>query len=222
MADKPEGRRISKETYSLQPYEDNCGELEELRVKSGMEPGEALRILVDEALRARREPPAADRVPDAVGRLVEQNRSLVEENRQLVEESRRTAGRCERLLEAYELIQGQSDSVKRGLIQNLREFYGMLLEVLSASIGARRLAWNYVARTILKESGYTDAQIQQRYENEKRDWIEERERIVEALEKQIEKMDWPPAPEVSALEVLGYGSMDPHIEAPRYPDREEL
>jgi hypothetical protein len=96
--------------------------------------------------------------------------------------------RYERLIEKYERLEEQNSSLKQGLIQNLREFYAILLETLSASIGARRLAWNYVAYTVLKQSGSTDEQIKQRYEAEKKAWIDEKDNIADALEEAIKKM----------------------------------
>ena len=50
-------RPISTQTYGLRPYEDNCDELADLCKESGQKPGEALRDLVNEAFRARRNPP---------------------------------------------------------------------------------------------------------------------------------------------------------------------
>jgi hypothetical protein len=86
----------------------------------------------------------------------------------------------------------RSENLRGGLIQNLREFYAILLETLAASIGARRLAWNYVAYTVLKQSGSTDEQIKQRYEAEKKAWIDEKDNIAKVLEEAIKKM--PPQP----------------------------
>jgi hypothetical protein len=168
-------RPISTQTYGLRPYEDNCDELAELCKESGQKPGEALRDLVDEAFRARRNPPiVTSEIMQALEQLIEQNRLANE--------------RYERLLEKYEQLDEQNARLKQGLIQNLREFYAILLETLSASIGARRLTWNYVAYTVLKQSGSTDEQIKQRYEAEKKAWIDEKDQIADALEEAIKKM----------------------------------
>ena len=91
----------------------------------------------------------------------------------------------------YEELDERSADLKRGLIQNLREFYGILLETLSAAVGARRITWNYVAHTVLKQSGYGDEQINERYTAEKKAWIEEKERIAKLLEEGIKKMAPP-------------------------------
>ena len=168
-------RQISTQTYGMRPYEDNCDELAELCKESGQKPGEALRDLVDEAFRARRNPPiATTEIMQALEQLIEQNRLANE--------------RYERLLEKYEQLDERNARLKQGLIQNLREFYAILLETLAASIGARRLTWNYVAYTVLKQSGSTDEQIKQRYEAEKKAWIDEKDKIANALEEAIKKM----------------------------------
>jgi len=172
-------RQISTQTYGMRPYEDNCDELVELCKESGQKPGEALRDLVDEAFRARRNPPiVGTEIMQALEQLIEQNRLANE--------------RYERLLEKYEQLDERNARLKQGLIQNLREFYAILLETLSASIGARRLTWNYVAYTVLKQSGSTDEQIKQRYEAEKKAWIDEKDKIANALEEAIKNM--PPQP----------------------------
>jgi uncharacterized protein YdcH (DUF465 family) len=172
-------RQISTQTYGMRPYEDNCDELAELCKESGQKPGEALRDLVDEAFRARRNPPiVGTEIMRALEQLIEQNRLANE--------------RYERLLEKYEQLDERNARLKQGLIQNLREFYAILLETLAASIGARRLTWNYVAYTVLKQSGSTDEQIKQRYEAEKKAWIDEKDKIANVLEEAIKKM--PPQP----------------------------
>ena len=107
---------------------------------------------------------------------------------QLIEQNRLANERYERLLEKYEQLDERNARLKQGLIQNLREFYAILLETLSASIGARRLAWNYVAYSVLKQSGSTDDQIKQRYDAEKKAWIDEKDKIANALEEAIKKM----------------------------------
>jgi membrane-associated HD superfamily phosphohydrolase len=179
-------RPISTQTYGLRPYEDNCDELADLCKESGQKPGEVLRDLIDEAFRARRNPPI---VGIEIMQMLEQ---LVEQNRQLIEQNRLANERYEQLLEKYEQLYERSARLKQGMIQNLREFYAILLETLSASIGARRLTWNYVAYTVLKQIGSTDEQIKQRYEAEKKAWIDEKDNIATVLEEAIKKM--PPQP----------------------------
>ncbi len=143
-------------------------------------------------------PPEDDRVIEALEEIVEEHRRLIEQNRLLIEENRLLAERCERLLEKCDLIEERGDALRRGLIENLREFYSMLLETLSAAIGARNLAWNYVAYTVLKGSGFTEEEIRRRYEDEKKAWIEEREEIAQALEEAVRNLDYPFGPEAFA------------------------
>jgi hypothetical protein len=166
-------RGISSKTYALRPYEGNLDELMTLCEESGREPGKVLRDLVDEALRARRNPPNAE-IMQKLEELIEQNRLATE--------------RYEQLVRRYEELDKRSENLKQGLIQNLREFYAILLETLSAAIGARRLTWNYVAHTVLKQSGFSDEQIAQRYTAEKKAWIGEKDGIANYLEEAITKM----------------------------------
>jgi hypothetical protein len=180
-------RPLSSQTSSHRLYEDDHEEILRICRESGCEPAEEIRELVSEALRARRSLSAGE------NGMLQTLQQLVEQNRRLIEQNRLFADRYERLLERSETIEDQWDSLKRGLIQNLREFYAMLLETLSASIGARNLAWNYVARVILDKSGFTKEQIGRRYEDEKKAWIEEREKIAEELERAVRM---PPDQEV--------------------------
>jgi hypothetical protein len=175
METRNNNRPLSSQTSSQRLYEDDHEEISRICRETGRKPAEEVRDLVSEAMRSRRNPPpAANEIMQTLQQLVEQNRLANE--------------RYERLIEKYERLEEQNSSLKQGLIQNLREFYAILLETLSASIGARRLAWNYVAYTVLKQSGSTDEQIKQRYEAEKKAWIDEKDNIADALEEAIKKM----------------------------------
>jgi hypothetical protein len=179
MDTRNNNRPLSSQTSSQRLYEDDHDEISRMCRESGRKPAEEIRDLVSEALSARRNPQAG------VNEIMQTLQQLVEQNRPANE-------RYERLLERYEQLDERNARLKQGLIQNLREFYAILLETLSASIGARRLAWNYVAYTVLKQSGSTDDQIKQRYEAEKKAWIDEKDNIARALEEAIKKM--PPQP----------------------------
>lgn len=197
--DNSRNRPISSQSYALRPYEENCDQLVKLCEETGQKPSEALRDLVDVALRARRNSSIeAAGIMETMQHIVEQNCQLVKQNQGLIEQNNVVTRQCERLLERYEPLEQQVEGMKRGLIQNLRDFYAILLETLSASIGARRLAWKYVAHTVLKQSGYTEDEINRMYEDEKEAWIEEREGIARALEVAIEKMRQPASPRISA------------------------
>jgi hypothetical protein len=174
METRNNNRPLSSQTSSQRLYEDDHDEISRICRETGRKPAEEIRDLVSEAMSARRNP------PPSINEIMQTLQQLVEQNRLANE-------RYERLIEKYEQLEEQNSSLKRGLIQNLREFYAILLETLSASIGARRLAWNYVAYTVLKQSGSTDEQIKQRYEAEKKAWIDEKDKIANALEEAIKK-----------------------------------
>ncbi len=175
METRNNNRPLSSQTSSQRLYEDDHDEISRICRETGRKPAEEVRDLVSEAMSARRNP------PPSINEIMQTLQQLVEQNRLANE-------RYERLIEKYERLEEQNSSLKQGLIQNLREFYAILLETLSASIGARRLAWNYVAYTVLKQSGSTDEQIKQRYEAEKKAWIDEKDNIADALEEAIKKM----------------------------------
>jgi hypothetical protein len=175
METRNNNRPLSSQTSSQRLYEDDHDEISRICRETGRKPAEEIRDLVSEAMSARRNP------PPSINEIMQTLQPLVEQNRLANE-------RYERLIEKYERLEEQNSSLKQGLIQNLREFYAILLETLSASIGARRLAWNYVAYTVLKQSGSTDEQIKQRYEAEKKAWIDEKDNIADALEEAIKKM----------------------------------
>jgi hypothetical protein len=175
METRNSNRPLSSQTSSQRLYEDDHEEISRICRETGHKPAEEIRDLVSEAMSARRNP------PPSINEIMQMLQQLVEQNRLANE-------RYERLIEKYERLEEQNSSLKQGLIQNLREFYAILLETLSASIGARRLAWNYVAYTVLKQSGSTDEQIKQRYEAEKKAWIDEKDNIADALEEAIKKM----------------------------------
>ncbi|MCI0390543.1 MAG: hypothetical protein MOB07_17500 [Acidobacteria bacterium] len=120
----------------------------------------------------------------------ENGRKHAEEIRDLIDEALRARRReidsgYSDLIKNYEQLVDRNTREKQALSQNMREFYGLLLETLSASLGSRRLAWNYVAHTVLKQSKYTDEQIKERYEAEAKAWTVERDAIADALEQAI-------------------------------------
>jgi Zn-dependent M32 family carboxypeptidase len=180
-------RQLASQSTSQRLYEDDHDEVMRACRESGRKPAEEIRDLVSEALCARRNPSA---VADG-GEIMRTLERLLEQNRQLIEQSRLASERYEQLLHKYEELDERSADLKRGLIQNLREFYGVLLETLSAAIGARRVTWSFVAHTVLKQSGHGDEQIKERYLAEKKAWIEEKDRIAKLLEEGIKKMPPP-------------------------------
>jgi hypothetical protein len=173
-------RRLS-DPFSCRYYEDNYDQLLSISEATGRKLNEVARDLMDDALRRYQSAPEADKSSEIMQKLD-----------YLIEQNRLATGRHEQLLQRHEELEDQNARLKAGLIQNLREFYSIILESLSASIGARRLTWNYVAHTVLKQSGYSDEQIKQRYDAEKKAWIEEKDRIADYLEEAISKMQSQP------------------------------
>ncbi len=119
------------------------------------------------------------------------DRTHAEEVRDLVDEGLRArrmgfGGGIGEIIGRYEQLLDRNTREKQSLTLNMREFYGLLLETLAASISARRMSWNYVARTVLNQSGYSDKQIKERYEAEMQACIDERNLIADELEQEID------------------------------------
>ena len=169
-------RRLA-DPLSCRYWQDNYDQLMGISKETGRKPNEVARDLMDDALQRYRSTAEGGN-----------NGEIMQKLDQLLEQNRLATERYEQLLVKYADLEEQNAEMKEGLIQNLREFYAILLETLSASIGARRLTWNYVAHTVLKQSGYSDEQIKQRYDAEKKAWIEEKDRIADLLEEAISKM----------------------------------
>jgi hypothetical protein len=177
VRDNASNRQLG-EAFTCRYYQDNHEQIMAISRETGRPVREVARDLMDDACR-RYLSPGGD------------NGEIMQKLDQLIEQNRLAAERYERLVLRYEELEELNDNLKRGLIQNLREFYAVLLETLSAAIGSRRLTWNYLAHTVLKKSGYRDEQINERYRAEKTAWIDERERIAKLLVEGINKM-WPP------------------------------
>jgi len=166
------------EPFTCRYWQDNHEQLTEISRKTGRSAREVARDLMDDALR---------RYLSEAETTAVNNDEVVKKIDLLIEQNRQMAERYERLLQRYEQLAERSENLRGGLIQNLREFYAILLETLSAAIGARRVTWNFVAHTVLKQSGYNDEQISERYRTEKKAWIEEKDRIAKLLEEGINK-----------------------------------
>jgi hypothetical protein len=77
------------------------------------------------------------------------------------------------------------------LTRELREYYGLLLEVLAGSYGARRLIWNYIAEPRLRQAGHTPEQIKAQFEAEAKAWNAERDKTADMLEQAIRNLPPP-------------------------------
>src|SRR6266511_3135607 len=160
------------EPFTCRYWQDNQEQIMEISRKAGRSAREVARDLMDDAL--RRHLSGAESTVGNNDEVVKKIDLLIEQKRQMDER--------------YEQLAEQSENLGAGLIQNLREFYAILLETLSAAIGARRITWNFVAHTVLKHSRLSDEQINERYRAEKKAWIEEKDRIAKLLEEGIKKM----------------------------------
>ncbi len=167
------------EPFTCRYWQDNHEHLMEISRNTGRSAREVARDLMDDALR---------RYLSGAETTAGNNDEIAKKIDLLIEQNRQMAAAYEQLLQRYEQLAERSENMREGLIQNLREFYAILLETLSAAIGARGVTWNFVAHTVLKQSGYNDEQINERYRSEKKAWIEEKDRIAKLLEEGINKM----------------------------------
>lgn len=181
-------RPLSSETSSQQLFQDDYDEILRLARESGRQPAELIRDIVSEGLSARRGQIAV------LSGILQSLRQLIDQNRLLIDQNRLANEANERLQLRAELAEERWESLKRALIHNLREFYGIQLENLGASIAAKNLVWNYVARVIMDQSGLTGEEIELRYDDEKKRAIEERESIALAIEQVAKNLVSPNAP----------------------------
>lgn len=177
--DSNEPNRQLGEPFTCRYWQDNHEQILQISENTRRSAREVARDLMDDAL--RRHLSGAETTDSNNDEVVKKIDLLIEQNRLM-------AAAYEQLLQRYEQLVERSENLKGGLIQNLREFYGILLETLSAAIGARQIAWNFVAHTVLKHSGLSDDQISERHRGEKKAWIEEKDRIAKLLEEGISKM----------------------------------
>ncbi|MCI0389678.1 MAG: hypothetical protein MOB07_13075 [Acidobacteria bacterium] len=174
-------RRLT-DPVSCRLWEDNYECVKKISEETGRPYREVLRDIVDEALQARLNPPT----DLGAGEITRNLELLIEQNRMANE-------RYEKLVERYEQLAEREAKLKQGLVAQLRDFAGILGEVLAAAIGARRLAWNYIAYEALKGSKYSDSQIKERWEAENKAWNAERDETISEV-KRIIRGKWP-APE---------------------------
>ena len=175
-------RPLASQASSFRLYGDNYEEVMEICRMSERKPAEELRDLIDEALRARRASsgqarpemqapePNSEGVDGRLQQLIEQNEEFKQNLREMVDHSR---------------VESQT------LTRELREYYGLLLEVLAGSYGARRLVWKYVAETALRQSGCAPEQIKAQFEAEAKAWNAERDKIADTLEQAIRSLPPP-------------------------------
>jgi hypothetical protein len=175
----PQDRKLS-DAFSCRFYEDNFEHITKIAQETKSTPREVVRDIVDEALRMRLNPPAE-----------RSNEEIIKTLSLLVERiANERDDRYERLFERYEQLVEQQAKLKQGLVAQVREFAGILSEMLAAAIGARRLTWNYVAYNALKRSGYSDSQIAERHAAENKAWNAERDTTVKEIKGIIKKSNF--------------------------------
>jgi len=165
-------RPLASQSSSFRLFEDNYDEVMKLCQAGGRKPAEELRELIDEALRARRgatnSQPGAP--PSETGTPAKSD------------------GELHRMLkQAFEQYKAQSQHLTR----EMREYYGLLLEVLGASYGARRLIWSYVAEPRLRQAGYSPERVKAQFEAEEKAWNAERDSMADMLEQALRNLPPP-------------------------------
>lgn len=172
MKETEQKRPLASQHFSFHPYVENYDELMSICEASGRKQAEELRDLIDEALSLRRgrdsEPvtaaPAQAQVNgDEVAKLTEVLEHLVQ----------KTSNHTQLIVR---------------LAHHMREQYGLLLETLAGSYGARYLVWKYIAETMLSDEGLTKEQIMQRYEAESKVWNQERDTAADMIEEAMKNL----------------------------------
>jgi hypothetical protein len=192
IAMEPTSDRRKSDPISFRPWEDNYSFLEKLSNDSGRPIREICRDIVDEAVQARLKPPTdfgAD-IKLSLEFLIEQSHTANERHEEMVKKYEQLA---EELVKKHEQLAEREAKLRQGLISQLRKFGRVLGEVLAASIGGRRLVWNYIAYEVLKASNYSESEIKGRYEAENKAWNAERDETVNQVNKIVEEN--PSAPE---------------------------
>jgi hypothetical protein len=175
---KPENGRKLTDAITFRLYEDNFSYLQRVSDEDGVPIREFFREFVDEAVQARLNPLA-----DSGAEIVRTLEMVIEQNRLMNE-------RYEELVKKYEQFAEREAKGKQGLVSQLREFGGILSEVLASAIGSRRLVWNYVAFKALKEAKCPESQIRERLDAENKAWNAERDETIDVV-KRIIRNKWP-------------------------------
>jgi hypothetical protein len=172
MKETEQKRPLASQHFSFHPYVESYDELMGICEATGRKPAEELRDLIDEAISLRRSrdceavttaPAQAQVSGDEIAKLTEVLEQLVQKN------------------------SNHTQMIVR-LAHHLREQYGLLLETLAGSYGARYLVWKYVAEPMLIEEGLTTEQITLRYEAESKVWNHERDTAADMIEEAIKNL----------------------------------
>lgn len=175
MNDLNSKRTLASQPFSFKAYEDNYSVVMALCEASGHKPGEELRDLLDEGIRARirNNSEGQGAATTGVGRQAESEGEIT----QLIQV-------VQQLVQKTTL---QTDMMLR-IALHLREQYGMVLEAVAAGYSARHLIWKYVVGGMLREEGLSPEQIVQRFDEDRRTWNAERDQAADVLEQAIRNL----------------------------------
>lgn len=165
MKNNLQNRPLAAQPAACRLWQDNYDALMAICQESGRKPAEELRDLIDEALRSRRG--ATNGQPGAQAE---------------------SAGELQQMLrQALDQYKAHAQHLTR----EMREYYGLLLEVLGASYAARQLIWRYVADPRLRQAGYSPEKIAAQFEAEAKAWNAERDSMADMLEQALRNLPPP-------------------------------
>ena len=174
MNDLNSKRAIASQPFSFKAYEDNYSMVMALCEASGRKPGEELRDLLDEGIRARMRSDGEGHDATAGNRRQARGESEIAQLIQVVQQLAQKADR-------------QTDMMLR-MALHLREQYGMVLEAVAAGYSARHLIWKYVVEGMLRDEGLSPEQIMHRLDEDRRTWNAERDQAADVLEQAIRNL----------------------------------
>jgi hypothetical protein len=175
MNDLNSKRTIASQPFSFKAYEDNYGLVMALCEASGRKPGEELRDLLDEGIRARmRDNGEGHNAATAGTERQAQGEGEIAQLTQVIQQ----------LVQKASL---QTDMLLRVAL-HLREQYGMVLEAVAAGYSARHLIWKYIVEGMLRDEGLSPEQIMQRLDEDRRMWNAERDQAADVLEQAIRNL----------------------------------
>lgn len=165
-------RTIASQPFSFKAYEDNYSTVMKMCEASGRKPGEELRDLLDEGIRARmsRTSESSNATTDGTGQREDEITQLFQVTQQMMQKTNL-----------------QADMMLR-MILHLREQYALVLEAVAAGYAARHLIWKYVVETVLRDEGLSPEQIIGRLNEERRTWNAERDHAADTLEQAIRNL----------------------------------
>jgi hypothetical protein len=168
MNNNSHNRLFASQSSSFRQYAENYDEVIKICEETGRKPAEVLRDAIDEWLCMRRagmtgsdEPPQHEQKLDIYATFEEIQRSIGQLTEQI-----------EKLAESYNYVQ-QRD-------------HGYLIEILTASYGARNMLWREIAN-MMRKGNHTEESIQKQYNNLEAEWRTQTNTIMEEISKIISK-----------------------------------